>query len=455
MTQIGEGINPPAVEPPEREENTKKKPVSVRCILLYDGTGNNKTNIEAKSESSQNNAAYQDTRSKKYVLFGEHTGAGDDSYENGLTNIALLDGYMAEQAAAGYDITILVYTEGAGTINLGGDTKLGYGIGVGEAGVKNKCELGITKAVSKLINGKLDGNNLNPNEYYFKLVTVDVFGFSRGAATARFAIHQILKQENKTLAERLKSFGYTTEKVEVCFAGLFDTVSSHGINFSNNTSPLKLDAVRDAKKVLHLAAADEHRENFSLTNINSANGKGEEYFLPGVHSDIGGSYHDNTSESFTLVSGTPAFVAQDRANLIANGWYTESEIIYEEQTHYTGHGQSWVTAATKANRKNIRNAYCRIPLKIMAKSAQDQGVSIKSKLTADADALLSEFPDDLKRLDANIDQYKATSRNAYKMNDPLLMHIRNKHFHMSAKESLGLKPRFNKQGQRWREIYEG
>ena len=46
------------------------------------------------------------------------------------------------------------------------------------------------------------------------------------------------------------------------------------------------------KWVVQLASADEHRENFSLTNINSSlrAGVGVELRLPGVHSDIGGSY---------------------------------------------------------------------------------------------------------------------------------------------------------------------
>ena len=39
---------------------------------------------------------------------------------------------------------------------------------------------------------------------------------------------------------------------------------------------------------------DEFRENFDLTNIDSAGFKGLEITLPGVHSDIGGSYRNYT-----------------------------------------------------------------------------------------------------------------------------------------------------------------
>lgn len=449
MTELCEGVQPPAVEPEEKRDDDKK-PVTIRCIMLFDGTMNNKTNIESRISK---NEFYEATRSKKYKLFGERVGEGGESYENGFTNIASLDGYMSEQPAQGYDITQLIYTEGAGTMNNAGDKTIGYGIGVGEAGVKNKCEKGINEAVSKIIEGKIGTEQINSEEYYIKLLTIDVFGFSRGATTARYAIHRLLKDEKKPLKKRLQDYGYDTSKVEVCFAGLFDTVSSHGISFSNDVRKLELDAVKEAKKVLHLAAAEEYRKNFSLTNIKSAGGKGEEYFLPGVHSDVGGSYRDpeGSSEGFYLYSGSPSKVKADRTTLIAEGWYTEDEILYEEEIDEFGQP---VYARTKANRNGIRNAYCQIPLKIMAKSAREQGLSIKADLESRADSSINKFQD-LKTLDDNIAKYKVTSVAAFPIDDPLLKRIRHDHLHMSSKDSLGLHPRFNDKGKRWRQAYDG
>lgn len=447
MTELCEGVQPPAVEPEEKRDDDKK-PVTIRCIILFDGTMNNKTNIESRISK---NEFYEATRSKKYKLFGERVGDGAESYENGFTNIAALDGYMAEEPAQGYDITTLVYTEGAGTMNNAGDKTVGYGIGMGEAGVKNKCEKGIAEVVSKIIEAKVDGNSIKPDKHYIKLLTIDVFGFSRGATTARYAIYRLLKDEKRPIKKRLQDHGYDTTKVEVCFTGLFDTVSSHGISFSNDVRKLELDAVREAKKVLHLAAAEEYRKNFSLTNIKSACGKGEEYFLPGVHSDVGGSYHDDSAENFYLYSGSPAKVKADRAVLIAEGWYKEDEILYEEELNEFGQP---VYARIKANRKGIRNAYCQIPLKIMAKSAREQGLSIKADLESRADSSIGEFPD-LKALDDNITKYKVTSVTAFPIHDPLLKRIRHDHLHMSSKDSLGLHPRFNDKGQRWRQPYDG
>jgi len=447
VTELCEGVQPPATEP-EEKRNDDKKPVTIRCIMLFDGTMNNKTNIESRISK---NEFYEATRSKKYKLFGERVGEGAESYENGFTNIASLDGYMDKAPAKGYDITVKIYTEGAGTINNAGDKTVGYGIGMGEAGVKNKCEKGIIDAVNQVIGSQIGGEDLNSEEYYIKLLTIDVFGFSRGATTARYAIHRLLKDEKRPIKKRLEEHGYDTTKVEVCFTGLFDTVSSHGISFSNDVRKLELDAVQHAKKVLHLAAAEEYRKNFSLTNIKSACGKGEEYFLPGVHSDVGGSYHDNNSENFYLYSGSPAKVKADRATLIVEGWYREEEILYEEE--FNEFGQP-VYARIKANRNGIRNAYCQIPLKIMAKAAREQGIPIKDDLESRADSTISEFPD-LKTLDNNIAKYKVTSVAAFPINDPLLKRIRHDHLHMSSKDSLGLHPRFNDKGQRWRQAYDG
>jgi Uncharacterized alpha/beta hydrolase domain (DUF2235) len=60
---------------------------------------------------------------------------------------------------------------------------------------------------------------------------------------------------------------------------------------ANNTRSQR--AVAQAKFALHLAAADEHRADFPLHRIKSSlkAGKGAEYYFPGVHSDIGGSYN--------------------------------------------------------------------------------------------------------------------------------------------------------------------
>lgn len=76
--------------------------------------------------------------------------------------------------------------------------------------------------------------------------------------------------------------------------------------------------------MVHLTADDEHRENFSLTTINSslAAHVGFELGLPGVHSDIGGGYVEAGQGALNLEVkriGDP----EEKRRLIAEGWYTD------------------------------------------------------------------------------------------------------------------------------------
>lgn len=452
--EIGEAVKPPAAEQQE-EPVGDKKPVKVRCVLLYDGTGNNKTNINSRLSK---NEFYEKSKS----LWSKMKG-GNDSYENFFTNIASFDTYMLDQQAEGFDITVMIYTEGAGTRNNQTDKLDGYGMGIGEAGIKNKCNSGITNAIATILEKEYEGGTLTAEQHYFAQLHFDVFGFSRGAATARYAIYKLLLEEEHTIKDKLRLQGFEVKEAKVRFAGLFDTVSSHGTSFKDDVEKLHLRAVSEADLAVQLSAADEYRKNFSLTNINSAKG-GIEYFMPGAHSDIGGSYHDNddpdnSKETFVLYSGTPHEVKQDARQLVNEGWYLLNnqvqEIEYEET--FNDFGQA-IHARTKANRKDISNAYCRIPLKVMAEHAKKQQVPINhAELELASNDIINKYAE-LAELDSNIYQYIVNDISQYNRCAPLLIKIRNRHLHMSAKEKLGMGPRFEGKGEmrrRVRQIHEG
>jgi uncharacterized protein (DUF2235 family) len=144
-----------------------------------------------------------------------------------------------------------------------------------------------------------------------------IFGFSRGASSARLLAsklneHGLPKEitlhyrhvKNKSTDERELLFTHyraqeeNTKEIGVSFLGLFDTVGAFGIPLK--LGPLnfqKLNLFRDLTlapnidKTLHLVAIDESREPFipTLTNYDD---KAEEIWMPGVHADIGGGYHD-------------------------------------------------------------------------------------------------------------------------------------------------------------------
>ena len=464
MTEFCEGVQPPAVEEKEPRKDDKK-PVNVRCMLFFDGTMNNKTNIASRETP---NEFYKNSISKwskiKYAVastFNKNADKpkGGDSYENGYTNIVTLEKYALDTPSGDYQFVVKVYTEGAGTIDNEKDKTAGYAVGLGDAGVIKKCEKGIQKAANEIIVAKNSANeSIDPETQYIKDLTIDVFGFSRGAATARYCIHKALKDEKWQIKKLLEQKQVETTEVRVWFAGLFDTVSSHGLSFSNDVRKLELDAVQHAAKTLHLVAGDECRKNFSITTIKSAGGKGEEYYLPGVHSDVGGSYLEFTDEAFDLNSGDPDPIRNDKKNLIDEGWYNKEEI--EEYVNHDENGgeyRVWITA----NRKGISNAYCNIPLMLMAKGAENQKIQFDPQLNTDSEKAIETADkhfgnNDLSYLKTTISNYMPTTQAGYDLIKAVLLlkNIRHNYFHMSAKDEFGLKPRF-KDGKRWRQDYGG
>ena len=446
------------------DENDDHEKVSIRCHLFFDGTLNNRTNVEqrllaAKDDklTEQERAAAQELKNKTslkeqqqakltYQAFGGADSDDSNSYEGYFTNIALLDRYADK--AKEYDVTVKSYIEGAGSVDMDDDIKNGYAFGKGDSGVKKKVDKGLEKVVVG-ITENVPANKL------IKKITLDVFGFSRGAASARYFIYQALYSEN-SLAEKLEANNYKVRKVEICFAGLFDTVSTYGysilLGLANNVSSLQLDSVRYAKQTIHLTSADEHRKYFSLTNIRSAQGDSREIFLPGVHSDIGGGYRDKITEQQIVFQGGE-FELEDakkeRAALIEAGWYRDDEIKLlqadeEEEEEFI---------KLEVNRKGIRNHYSRIPLHIMARFARKREIKINTKLE-----LVEEIPASLKTLKDTIEHYIQTGKKSeakhWHGNLDWLRQIRHDYFHFSARHALGHIPRYSK-GRRYRKVYNG
>ncbi len=288
-------------------------------------------------------------------------------------------------------------------------------------------------------------------------LTLDVFGFSRGAAGARNFIHKALFGEGdclSILSRLVDELGYTVGQVEVCFVGLYDTVSSFGYLLplnSNNTRALHLDAVANAKAVVHLAAADVHRKYFALTDIGSAAGKGRQYFLPGIHSDIGGGYRDNGTETQTIYRGFEFNAQAERARLIDAGWYTEKEITLNSS------GDELLSVATlTVKRPNIGNGYSQIPLHLMAGYARESKINIISELESD-----EPVPAKLRQVHTKLQEYinaqgpYSSKAEDWHCNDlGWLRQLRHDYFHFSARLKMGHTPCF-KRGQRSRQTHEG
>ncbi len=503
MSEYGEGTKTENiyVEKPEDKDE-----ISVRLTLFYDGTLNNRVNIDAREKNS-----------KEFQKLQKRWFTSTDSFDNGRTNIAIMEPHLqVKKGSNGYDISLKEYIEGQGTFDLKGDSLKGYALGGGDSGVADRADQGIDRGI-QLITKKVKSN-----KYSIKKLTIDVFGFSRGSATARYAIHLLLKGSSKScdnfigeysqsvrpIIESIANSGIEIQEkaVEICFAGLYDTVLSYygsqNVKFKWVGNVLQQTAVKHAKKVLHLTAADEHRADFPLHNIKSSGSKGEEYFLPGVHSDVGGSYNKaneaelkansskkvymlTTQENKTILEDLDRKVLEaDMADLMKQGWYindkktNKREIEIESSfngTGYSPYDDDYVTNVQKlkVNRTNICSAYCNIPLKIMAKYARAKDVKLKlnNKLDRRARIILKPYPV-LKKLETKIKEYitekKGNGRSkaedwvgeGKEYNKFIIENrIRHDHFNFSSHPGAGYSPRIEedektKKLKRVRYIYD-
>ena len=198
----------------------------------------------------------------------------------------------------------------------------------------------------------------------------------------------------------MKEQGFEVEQINdifcsIRFVGLFDTVSSYdpgyidrtekriasspsipaslGVTvaqvitkklpepkFNNDVGELNLNRVNAlAQKLIHFTALDEHRKNFALTHINHSHDRSIELTLPGVHSDVGGGYMDNSTESVQITDYVKG-ASKKAKELTEQGWYnTNDSLTISWQHDLTG------------TRKNLSNKYSYIPLLLMYKFAQD------------------------------------------------------------------------------------
>lgn len=352
------------------ENDIPYETIDVSLNLFFDGTQNNKTNTESRVT---NNTDYNKKSNKD-----------DDSYMNDYSNVAR--GYNALDPNA--DRQAKAYVEGIGTVDGARDTwdwipslpnNIGGGLGEGPRGVKAKVTKGCMVG-AKAVRNKFEDKKIN-------VLKVNVYGFSRGATAARHFIHVATtplkrpksaeirwvispskfyelsekeKEESKesdqgmtleNLTEEqmifIEKYGYfgaclVKEKIKINeiffnFVGVYDTVASFGANhrgtsvfginiIDDDAKQLNLDAVKKAHFCLHITSDDEYRDNFSLTNINSTGLNGLEFTLPGVHSDIGGSYVEGEEETRVLYKGYKKECEEYKKILEEEGWYTKTQL---------------------------------------------------------------------------------------------------------------------------------
>lgn len=305
--------------------------VTARVGIFFDGTGNNRVNSQIGADCQ----ALIEINEGKHIkeCAGRHVQPGS-SYSNEPSNIArLVDMYrlqaVAENDGEGLRVYYPIYVSGAGTTSGGRDSICpGQSFGRGATGVISKVENAFRKLESVLKAFPRD----NP-DCVLDALELDVFGFSRGAASARHLVNEILKQRSGMLEPILGSrkvrlserFRWGNDSVRLKVVGLFDTVAAIGsfkdMGNTRDASNRRVNLYLPpgcAQQVLHLVARDEIRRNFALNSVLPVWPR--EIILPGAHSDIGGGYPPQMEESVLLTRPRSSVVSRGSPCEEAPSW---------------------------------------------------------------------------------------------------------------------------------------
>lgn len=152
---------------------------------------------------------------------------------------------------------------------------------------------------------------------------------------------------------------------------------------------MHLKSITKANFVFHIASVDEYRENFDLTNIESAGVRGIEFVLPGVHSDIGGSYLDSIDE-ISVIDNHQSDDSDSGRNaskvwkekrydefkkiVVEEGWFTDKqlqkEFFHEEDFDPLTRWYENQYNYGLVGRRPLKNSYDKIPLHLMVNQSK-------------------------------------------------------------------------------------
>ncbi len=269
--------------------------VLLQIGLFFDGTRNNADNLlhAARPSGRPLPAPRTPTPAALADDASPYQSRITSSYSNGLTNIARLHALYPDHreapSAPSSHLSLAIYIEGSGTRTGEEDDLMGLAFGVGRSGAMAK----VHRALDTLLPDALRTLAARIPDSTVRDVRVDLFGFSRGAASAREAVNQLNRTGGHDwLREQLHRTGWAIASGvplrtrPVRFVGLFDTVVAIASRRREDLPQVAL-AAGCADAVVQLVARDEHREHFALTTVAPAH---EEIALPGAHANIGGGY---------------------------------------------------------------------------------------------------------------------------------------------------------------------
>ena len=403
---IDEGL--PDESPDDSSEEESRPKVRVEAGIFFDGTGNNRNNTQTyQQQMDECLTAKAAGAISEEECSSELSQIMEGSYLNAETNVSKLENLYQRAGAQGENgeaiVRLSTYVPGVGTKSGEPDDGPSMGLGLGEQGILKKIEAGSNDFAFRLKRAV--------TEPIDELI-LDVFGFSRGAATARhFVSREIYDTTGSLYGEYkgalVKAFEREglpwPDKVTVRFLGLFDTVaavadldnldfSAHDVDTGRINVNVKPEHV---ERAVQFVARDERRHNFSLNSLRNESGDLPEHFnewvLPGAHSDIGGGYPDRFHERIEVrpplvVKGKDrrnpeasfefSRMLQERALIKNEGWIGPLNPLASleiEQERPRGLPGGDVTLRLWLDRE-VRGEYSRIPLYLMHKLAVDAGV---------------------------------------------------------------------------------
>jgi len=418
-------------------------------------------------------ATNQLKRANKSAVRGKSAQLIDEaSYQNDFSNVARLFQAFEPTVSHGVDVYAeSLYIPGPGTTSDGKDDLRGFAFGAGSTGIEKRVD----DCLSEIVGHATEALKKVRHDSVLRLKVI-IFGFSRGAAAARHLVWRLYGADapRPFLPERFARQALTLTGVEVDFLGLFDTVSSHEASrfsslspdFADDVADLRLNRLAPVGRVVHLMAADEHREVFALTTAQSATeSRCTEVYLPGAHSDVGGGYVDHQPENrlkvFTFESrvtksrnkATAATIERAKLEwdwLAERGWCEprpkdgHSKPSLEPDlcpaSHRRGCGVIEIQEDELFLTRCVRNSYTYVPMRIMARFAEREGFRFRASLRENfrLDKMLKAMSVD----GVQIEEYLWQLANAAGLPPqataphPLwLRQLRGGYFHMSAEYS--------------------
>lgn len=383
--------------------------------MFFDGTGNNANDNNSQYSVQTSNIHDIESVGQPVELYfevsNERTYTDSHNETSCYTNIFWLYKMYKVNLTSQSIYQQPIYIEGVGTETNQKNNIVGQALGILSTGVVAKADRAV-EYLSSSIHNIIDEIVSEHDNCKIKIDSIqfDIFGFSRGAASARILANRIQSRDVsilKVINGGVSKFLFSGElKISTRFIGLFDTVSSVGTpgNWFNPHCPDfgEINTILRpgvAEKVFHIIADNEYRYNFPLNSVAPA---WPELALPGSHSDIGGGYMPVFTENLfltrptveTIPLNTPSEKSRQYKKLveklknlksesniapILNVHAAQIETWYDSRMPLDRFGQMQKRnfAAITLRNRSIKNDWSKVVLQVMIFAAKKAGVILQ------------------------------------------------------------------------------